>query len=197
MRINSSVCDKISTLTSPTHINVPPPTNQPSLLPPTHTNPHIPTLTSSTHTYQPSHTNPHIPTLTSSTHTYQPSHANPHFFCPHIPTLTHTCQPSLLLPTHTNPHPHVPTLLCPHIPTLTHTCQHFFAHTYQPSPTCANTSSAHAFPTHPQELSKRDKQQLEQLVSDNRQLEKQRAELMTGFKKQLKLIDILKRQKVT
>lgn len=34
-------------------------------------------------------------------------------------------------------------------------------------------------------------------MSENRQLEKQRAELMTGFKKQLKLIDILKRQKVT
>ena len=50
--------------------------------------------------------------------------------------------------------------------------------------------------TEAKELSKRDKQQLEQLVSENRQLEKQRAELMTGFKKQLKLIDILKRQKM-
>jgi hypothetical protein len=30
-----------------------------------------------------------------------------------------------------------------------------------------------------------------------RVLEKQRAELMEGFRKQLKLIDILKRQKVT
>lgn len=46
------------------------------------------------------------------------------------------------------------------------------------------------------ELSKHDKQQLEHLVSENRQLEKQKAELMTGFKKQLKLIDILKRQKM-
>lgn len=41
-----------------------------------------------------------------------------------------------------------------------------------------------------------DKKKVDQLVAENRRLEKQKSELMTGFKKQLKLIDILKRQKV-
>lgn len=34
----------------------------------------------------------------------------------------------------------------------------------------------------------------EKLVSENKKLEKQRNDLLTGFKKQIKLIDLLKRQ---
>ena len=41
-----------------------------------------------------------------------------------------------------------------------------------------------------------EKKRVDQLVAENRRLEKQKSELMAGFKKQLKLIDILKRQKV-
>ncbi len=37
---------------------------------------------------------------------------------------------------------------------------------------------------------------MEKLVEDNRKLERQRNELMQAFKKQMKLIDILKRQKM-
>ena len=47
-----------------------------------------------------------------------------------------------------------------------------------------------------QESSDQEKRRVENLLSENRRLEKQKNELMTGFKKQLKLIDILKRQKV-
>ncbi len=47
-----------------------------------------------------------------------------------------------------------------------------------------------------QESGKVEHQKLEQLTVENKQLEKQRSELMTAFKKQMKLIDILKRQKV-
>lgn len=44
--------------------------------------------------------------------------------------------------------------------------------------------------------SAQDKKRTEQLMADNRRLEKQKNELMTGFRKQLKLIDILKKQKL-
>lgn len=46
------------------------------------------------------------------------------------------------------------------------------------------------------EMSEQDKKKIEQLTNENRRLEKQRLELMNAFKRQLKLIDILKKQKV-
>ncbi|XP_052785376.1 testis-expressed protein 9-like [Mya arenaria] len=50
--------------------------------------------------------------------------------------------------------------------------------------------------TSSRESSDSEKRRVDQLVADNKRLEKQKNELMAGFKKQLKLIDILKRQKM-
>ncbi len=47
-----------------------------------------------------------------------------------------------------------------------------------------------------QDSAKSDKIRIEELENDNKLLQKQKTELITGFKKQLKLIDVLKRQKV-
>lgn len=50
--------------------------------------------------------------------------------------------------------------------------------------------------TSSRESSNQEKRKVEQLMVENKRLEKQKNELMAGFKKQLKLIDILKRQKM-
>ena len=42
-----------------------------------------------------------------------------------------------------------------------------------------------------------DRKRFDQLQNENKRLEAQKTELLTAFKKQLKLIDILKRQKVS
>jgi uncharacterized membrane-anchored protein YhcB (DUF1043 family) len=47
-----------------------------------------------------------------------------------------------------------------------------------------------------QDLTDQERRRFEELVANNKRLEKQKAELISGFKKQLKLIDVLKKQKV-
>eukprot|EP01060_Flectonema_neradi_P006489 TRINITY_DN14388_c0_g1_i2.p1 TRINITY_DN14388_c0_g1~~TRINITY_DN14388_c0_g1_i2.p1 ORF type:complete len:254 (+),score=71.67 TRINITY_DN14388_c0_g1_i2:70-831(+) len=59
---------------------------------------------------------------------------------------------------------------------------------------CRNQASSHQGQNKDQ--SDTHKEQLAKLQSDNRKLQAQKAELLTGFKKQAKLIDILKRQKM-
>uniref|UniRef100_A0A8C8WDV6 Testis expressed 9 n=3 Tax=Panthera leo TaxID=9689 RepID=A0A8C8WDV6_PANLE len=46
------------------------------------------------------------------------------------------------------------------------------------------------------DIANEDHKKIEALKSENKKLEKQKGELMIGFKKQLKLIDVLKRQKM-
>ena len=48
----------------------------------------------------------------------------------------------------------------------------------------------------PQESSKQEHAKMEELTAENNLLTKQKTELIDAFKKQLKLIDLLKRQKV-
>lgn len=54
----------------------------------------------------------------------------------------------------------------------------------------------HKIQTQSKDVNEQDKKRVEQLQIDNKRLEKQKHELIQAFKKQLKLIDILKKQKM-